>query len=228
MQKQSDKAYMEHARFRWETTKDGSRTLFDSQSGEAYKSRHAARAESESIYWRHGVSENPLAKDAFSVLELGFGLGSNLHFLLESWPKTFIHRFDYLGIDRDLSGARFFWQEENDPYGLSAFVETLSGKNTYFEGTLLEEDFLSALAKQKNDSFSTIFFAPFPPKANPESWSQAIFQECFRVLKPKGRLLTYSVSRVAKDCALSAGFRIEKIPLPEILQKRHGLLAIKD
>jgi len=213
-------------RFRWETTKDGSRTLFDAESGESYKSRHAARTESETIYWAMGVKEHPAfgRENPFCILELGFGLGTNFSFLAAQSLPTAV---EYTGIDRDLSGARLYWSEETDTLGLGNFVKTHSWRSGNLKAELLEQDFLKAMKGFPASGFHSVFFDPFSPKANPESWSEEIFREAFRLLRPQGRLATYSVSRIAKDAALHAGFHVEKRELPKILQKRHGLLALK-
>jgi tRNA U34 5-methylaminomethyl-2-thiouridine-forming methyltransferase MnmC len=72
-----------------------------------------------------------------------------------------------------------------------------------------------------------ILFDPFSPKANPEAWTSEVFRLAAALLAPGGRLVTYSVSRTAKDAAASAGLIVEKHPLPAELNKRSALLATK-
>lgn len=212
--------------FAWKTTKDGSLTLFDNRVGESYKSSHAAGTESHHVFIQPGLLEHPEWTKAqpFQILELGFGIGTNFRSLCSlSSPTQAIH---FRSIERDLSGANFFRTEQS-----SQELQTLVEKKSYcvenLQAELLVGEFLPTLRSLPSEIFHSIFFDPFSPKANPESWSQEIFQECFRVLRPKGRLLTYSVSRIVKDALSATGFRWEKRDLPEILNKRSALLAFK-
>ncbi len=98
-----------------------------------------------------------------------------------------------------------------------------------YSAALFEGDFFEVLTKLKQEQkqFHSIFFDPFSPSANPEAWSPILFQLAADLLPPQGRLVTYSVSRIAKDGCAQAGLLVEKRKLPDILQKRGALLAIK-
>ncbi len=216
-------------RFEWITTKDGSETLFDRRAGESYKSGHAARTETEAVFLNPGVLEHPERTEAerFRILELGFGLGTNLETLYAWWKKDKRQPLEFVTIDSDLSGLRFLGEAGK----LSDLTESLLRTGKYAEPgffvELLDLDFFAAFKKLKMDPrFHTIFFDPFSPKAEPKNWSADLFQKAKGVLRPHGRLVTYSVSRSAKDGLTRAGFTWEKRTLPAILHKRASLLAI--
>lgn len=212
-------------RFRVQPTKDGI-TVFDEEAGECFKSRHSAFTETEEVFYRPGVAENPWRERAhpFRILELGFGLGTNfLH--LASKKETSL---ELVSVERDLAGARFYLEQEANP----ALAEILANGHFKAGGYLArieEGDFFHVLPAlhARGERFHAVYFDPFSPKANPEAWTTELFSLAYALLEPEGRLVTYSVSRVAKDGAAAAGFIASKRDLPEELQKRNALLAVK-
>jgi tRNA U34 5-methylaminomethyl-2-thiouridine-forming methyltransferase MnmC len=211
-------------RFRLQETQGGV-TVFDEEAGECYKSRHSALAEAEHVFFRPGVIENwwyPTAAP-FRILELGFGLGTNFEFLRRQ--NAHLH---LTTIDRDLAGARFLLEAEANP-ALCAILESRRYEEGSFAAQLLEEDFFLALPRLigSGEKFHCVYFDPFSPKANPDAWTERLFRLATDLLEPNGRLVTYSVSRAAKDGAALAGLKVEKRDLPPELQKRSSLLAIK-
>ncbi len=212
-------------RFAIHTTEDGSLTVFDQEAGECYKSRHAARTEAEHVFYGPGVRENPHFGKAkpFRVLELGFGLGTNfLHFLESGFEGEF------LSLERDLGGVIFFL-EQQDHAPLRALVKERSLDSEKMKARVIEEDFFVALPKLAVEGYRAhcILFDPFSPKANPDCWTEKLFQLSSELLLPGGRLVTYSVSRAAKDGAAKAGLSVEKRDLPPSLKKRSALIAVK-
>jgi tRNA U34 5-methylaminomethyl-2-thiouridine-forming methyltransferase MnmC len=200
-------------------------TVFDREAGECFKSRHNAWLEAEEVFFRPGVAENPWFGKAapFRVLELGFGLGTNFLFLAERAAAL-----ELVSVDKDLAGAGFFLEQE-PASALQEILRTKAYRHGPFSARLLEGDFFSVLPglKAEGESFHCIYFDPFSPKANPEEWSARLFALAASLLAPGGRLVTYSVSRAAKDGAEAAGLRVEKRDLPPALRKRSSLLASK-
>ncbi len=216
-------------RFELRPTGDGSLTVFDHEAGECFKSRHAAKSEAEHVFYKPAVLENPhYAKNQstagpFRVLELGLGLGTNVQHFLE---RGFIGEF--LSIERDLAGAKFFLSQEHCE-SLHSLVSEGRFQSKDMTARLWIGDFASVMAELGEAGYTAhaILFDPFSPKANPEAWTMQIFKLAAALLIPGGRLVTYSVSRVAKDAALAAGLLIEKRDLPTQLCKRSALLAMK-
>ncbi len=209
-------------RFTVQETQAG-KTVFDQQAGECFKSRHSAWDEADQVFYRPGIAENPWFGEAkpFKVLELGFGLGTNFLFLQDK-PVHLV------SLDRDLSGARFFLEQEPNE-SLETIVSQKKFIRDSFKGELWEIDFTEALPKllAQKQQFHCIYFDPFSPKANPEAWRLQMFSWAAALLHPGGRLVTYSVSRIAKEGAKAAGLEVQKRDLPSALHKRSSLLAIK-
>ncbi|MGZ3671687.1 MAG: MnmC family methyltransferase [Bdellovibrionota bacterium] len=211
-------------RFELRTTEDGSLTVFDHEAGECFKSRHAARLESEHVFYSPAVLESPFYGQAeFEVLELGFGLGTNFqHFLARGFQGTFC------SIERDLAGVEFLLaQQPHAP--LETLVRTGALKQGGMQARLLRGDFFAELRTLITGGYRAhaVLFDPFSPAANPQAWTTELFSLAFKTLHPGGRLVTYSVSRAAKDSAVAAGFQVEKRDLPPELRKRSALLAIR-
>lgn len=213
-------------RFTLHPTDDGSLTVFDREAGECFKSRHAARSEAEHVFYGPAVLESPLygKVDEFRVLELGFGLGTNfLHFRERGFSGEFV------SIERDLAGARFFLGHEGAGEPLRELVREKHWAAGEMRAALFEEDFFTALPRLRAEGFvaHAVLFDPFSPKANPACWAAELFALAAGVLAPGGRLVTYSVSRAAKDGAAGAGLLVEKRSLPTSLKKRAALVARK-
>lgn len=212
-------------RFELRPTSDGSLTVFDSKAGECFKSRHAAELETKTVFIQPGVQENPWFGRAkpFRVLELGFGLGTNFLSLRQAALSL-----DFTSIERDLAGAEFFLEHFPDSE-LAELVNKRSFQREGFKARVMEMDFFAALEELTHAGarFHAIFFDPFSPKANPEAWTEKLFSAVAVLMEPDARLVTYSVSRIAKDAAAAAGLAIEKHKLPLTLNKRSALLATK-
>jgi tRNA U34 5-methylaminomethyl-2-thiouridine-forming methyltransferase MnmC len=208
-------------RFSLQNTATGT-TVFDAEVGECFKSMHSAGEESDVVFLQPGILEHPnfhpLKK--FRILELGFGLGSNFSLLLQKNLAV-----EYVGIERDFSGLAFFLNASPNS-DLEALYRNRSLIRGNVKARLIEADFFTAL-ESLDEKFDCVFFDPFSPKANPDCWQEKLFHLSYQCLNPQGRLVTYSVSRAAKDMAVNAGFHIQKRNLPKGLQKRSSLLAIK-
>lgn len=211
-------------RFELRTTPDGSLTVFDADAGECFKSRHAARSEAEAVFYAPAVLEHPrYGADDFETLELGFGLGTNfLHFLARGY------RGGFRSVERDLGGASFFLEHAPEP-ALAEILRTNVFAQGPMRAELLPGDFFAVLPRLAAQGYraDAVLFDPFSPKANPEAWTAELFRLTAAVMRPGARLVTYSVSRAAKDAALAAGLSVEKRDLPENLHKRSALLAIR-
>ncbi|NUM89496.1 MAG: hypothetical protein HUU37_09855 [Bdellovibrionales bacterium] len=206
-------------------TSDGSLTVYHPGTGECYRSGHAARTESEWVFFRPAVLEHPEISSAspFRVLELGYGLGTNFQFLADFHRQSPFRSLEFTSVDQDLSGAGFFPSSGE----AADFLRARSFHRAGFQALLLETTFEDALRQFPENHFHSVFFDPFSPKTEPGSWADEIFAATARALRPGGRLATYSVSRRAKDGLRAAGFSWEKTALPEILHKRNGMLAIR-
>ncbi|HCY25287.1 MAG TPA: SAM-dependent methyltransferase, partial [Cryomorphaceae bacterium] len=63
-------------------------------------------------------------------------------------------------------------------------------------------------------SFDLIYFDAFAPSAQPELWTDEIFEKMFKILAVDGCLVTYCAKGVVKRSMKAAGFEVERLPGP--------------
>src|ERR1700761_1343707 len=82
------------------TTADGSKTIYNSEVGENYHSRHGALQESRHVFVNAGLNYflEQTAANTVSVLEVGFGTGLNFLLSADVCSQAKI-RLDYTGIE---------------------------------------------------------------------------------------------------------------------------------
>ena len=216
-------------------TGDGSHSIKVPELGVIYHSVHGAIQESKHVFIEAGynASERFKRSDTLRVFEVGFGTGLNaLLTLIESkklnqkiyyesielFPLsvdeakmlnycTILHRDDLQKIFERLHECN--WEQE-----------TIVNANFSFKKS--KSDLLSF---QPSGSFDIIFFDAFDANAQPELWTEGIFEKMFEMLKPKGVLTTYSSKGTVRRAMETAGFTVEKIPGPP--GKREIVRAVK-
>jgi tRNA U34 5-methylaminomethyl-2-thiouridine-forming methyltransferase MnmC len=77
-----------------------------------------------------------------------------------------------------------------------------------------------------NQSFNLIFFDAFAPTAQPELWTQQVFEKMFYLLSDQGVLVTYCSKGDVRRAMAAAGFKVEKLQGPP--GKREMLRATKN
>jgi len=78
--------------------------------------------------------------------------------------------------------------------------------------TLVVEDLRTFHAEK--GAFDLIYFDAFAPSAQPELWSDRVFENMYRVLANGGMLTTYCAKGVVKRTMKAAGFEVEALPGP--------------
>jgi hypothetical protein len=91
-----------------------------------------------------------------------------------------------------------------------------AGKPTMIETGFTFELSTEDLRNFKTDepSFDLIYFDAFAPSAQPELWSEEVFQAMYDALLPGGALVTYCAKGVVKRTMKSVGFEVEALPGP--------------
>ena len=175
-------------------TEDGSNTIFNSEVGENYHSKHGALQESRHVFLKSGLeyflSVNPT--NSASILEVGFGTG--LNFLLSAeYCITHNITLDYTGIEAyplseemiaqtgyDQYIPEKLWQEfiEEYPASLKAPVklDTLCQLQTVH----------CKLQEFKSDrKYDVIYFDAFAAAYQPEMWNEAAIAHTLQFLKTR-------------------------------------------
>ncbi len=209
------------------TTHDGSDTLYSRSYDALYHSAFGAVSESKHVFIQQGLLTQS-EKSEISVLEFGFGTGLNafLSYLYSIHQHKKIH---YTGIEAfpihfDVASKL------NYPEYLAFIEEGEIFLRMHSESEFLIEDFhfnkIRLLSEIKKDqSFDCIYFDAFAPGAQPELWEQLVFNQLFKILKPKGCLVTYCAQGEARRRLESAGFKVERLTGPP--GKREMLRGLK-
>lgn len=211
-------------------TSDGSQTLYSETYRQTYHSLFGARTESVHVFVEaSGVADALRAGRPMRVLEVGFGTG--LNFLLTA-DLALRHGapLRYVALERELLESETF-----RALGYETLIEAsllvnrlyrwvftlpgpdLSGLLTCRLHDTLHLDLLLGDATRTplpEPAFDAIYQDAFSPDANPELWTPAFFSKLYAVLKPGGRLSTYSASRAVREALAEAGFVVEKRPGP--------------
>jgi len=219
------------------TTADGSKTIQIEDWNEQYHSVHGAIQEANYVYIKHGLlffNSEVLQEDVdnrISILEIGFGTGLNAILTLLTAEGLDLN-IDYCGVEAYPVSSEELMQLN--------YPEALNIKNNSFEEIHKSDWEIShhiteqfSLTKQQKyfdeitdvNCYDIIYFDAFGARVQPELWTEAIFENMYKALKPNGVLVTYSSKGTVKRALRSVGFKIKRLEGPP--GKRHMIRAIK-
>jgi len=205
--------------------------------GDVYKSRAGAVAEAHTVFiGGTGAAERWRARERFTVLELGFGLGVNFLATLAAW-RADPHRSDrlhFVSIEGQLLRAdeiarahlalavdgddarrlRSRWPPATP--GLHR-MEFDAGRVTL---TIAIGD-VGALLPRLAVAADAFYLDGFAPDRNPAMWSPGVAKGLARLAHPGATLATYSAAGSVHAALAAAGFEIELHP--GFAGKRHRL-----
>jgi len=216
------------------TTGDGSKTIYNSEVGENYHSKHGSLQESRHVFLKSGL-EHFLAKSnvsEVSVLEVGFGTGLNFLLSAEYCADKQIH-LKYTGIEAyPLSPqmiAQTGYNEYVQPEVWRSFIENYSDslkkpvQTDAFCQLQISHCKLSDFASK--DHCDVIYFDAFAAVHQPEMWREETIAQTVNFLKPGGVFVTYAITGDLKRTMKNLGLKVEKAP--GALGKREMLRAVK-
>ncbi|MEO8486850.1 MAG: FAD-dependent 5-carboxymethylaminomethyl-2-thiouridine(34) oxidoreductase MnmC, partial [Betaproteobacteria bacterium] len=173
----------------------------------------------------NGLPERWSGRRAFTILELGFGLGVNFLTTWKLWRETSDRpaQLHYVAIDRhpprreDLAAALAGYDglRELARALVDRFPPPLAGTHarTFDDGhvllTLVFDDVGPALRKL-DASADAIFLDGFAPSRNPEMWSAAVLRGVALHAKPGATCATWSTARAVREALGEAGFVVER------------------
>lgn len=207
----------------WVKTKDGSPSLYVPELEQHYHSLHGALQESRHVFIAAGL--HTLAHQAeVRILEIGFGTGLNA--LLSHFEKASPNQVLYYHSLEKYPLKEDEWQALDWP---DLFLSKPTYQDFYRElhqaewhkDCALKADFI--LRKEhtdlrtfspQQDYYDLIYFDAFSPEAQPELWTEAIFEKMENCLKPEGQLLTYCVKGSVRRAMKAAQLQVAKIPGP--------------
>lgn len=201
-------------------TADGSKTIFVEALDEHYHSIHGALAESRHVFIQSGL--NSFESQDVSILEIGFGTGLNAITTLER-NEVLKKNIRYTGVEAYPVDTSDFSQLKYSKLDLDKVVlpylekihetpwEVFQEINPNFQLKKEDKKFQDIEALEE---FDLIYFDAFAPSAQPELWTEAIFEKMFTALKPNGLLVTYCAKGQVKRNMKAVGFTVERLPGP--------------
>jgi len=207
--------------FKVVVTADGSRTLSADDTGsEIYHSRHGALQESRYVFIRQGLdffgSQAPKADPLF-ILEIGFGTGLNA-ILAMQWAQ--LHKYDvrYVGLEPNRVEINLLHELD---YPTLLDVSKHDFVDLHTENGLSRPFFEAKIITNKLEDYSLpqpvfdlCWFDAFSPRFQPDIWQEENFKKVYELLKPGGRMVTYSAKGEVQRALKSTGFTVEKLPGP--------------
>ncbi len=201
-------------------TADGSRTIFVEALDEHYHSIHGALAESRHVFIQSGL--DTIKNKKISILEIGFGTGLNLITTLEH-NQSLHKNIHYTGVEAYPVSKSDYSKLNYSQLNLEESVLPFLNKIHETEWEVFQDIAPNFLLKkeekkfqdiEEKEAFDLIYFDAFAPTAQPELWTESIFEKMFAALKPNGILVTYCAKGQVKRNMKAVGFTIERLPGP--------------
>lgn len=203
------------------TTSDGSKTIYNSEVGEHYHSKHGALQESRHVFLNTGLVhflENTPTKQV-SILEVGFGTG--LNFLLTAeYCSSNSTSLNYTGIEAypvstemiAKTGYDAFVSKEIWEGFLCLYPTALNKEFSAITECKLEIAHCKLLEFSTTQTYDVLYFDAFAAVHQPEMWTTEALAQVTQYLKPNGIFVTYAITGNLKRSMKSLGFSIEKAP----------------
>lgn len=231
-------------------TADGSNTIFNSEVGENYHSRHGALQESRHVFLNSGLKYflefskkvSPPGGDlegAVSILEVGFGTGLNFLLTADFCIAKNI-QLKYTGIEAyplntdmisqtgyDQYVPEELWQQfiVNYPESLQHRINLNINSKPSIVDCQLQIAHCKLLNFQSDKLYDVIYFDAFAAIHQPEMWDEAAISHTLKFLKPGGVFVTYAITGNLKRIIKGLGLKVEKAPGAP--GKREMLRAVK-
>ena len=213
-------------------TTDGSYTLYVPELDETYHSTNGALQESLHVFIDSGLKFSQLKKA--SILEIGFGTGLNALTTFDEAQKSALN-IVYTSLEafplswNEVANLNYLALEDFEHYSVPfKEMHTCGWENT----CAISPDFSLRKMNLKlqdvafENEFDLIYFDAFAPQIQPELWTEAIFAQMYKALKPYGILVTYCAKGSVKRALKAVGFELQSIPGPP--GKREMSRAVKN
>ena len=193
---------------------DGSTTLWVPGLDEHYHSIHGALTESQHVFIEAGLKA--IGTSNVRILEVGLGTALNARLTLDQAQKDG-RTIAYDALEKfpltkeEIEAVGFQGMSKEAPF-LTATPGAVTQITEKFTFRLLVEDVKTFNGEQ--GSYDLIYFDAFAPSAQPDLWTDAVFENMYGLLKPGGALVTYCAKGVVKRSMKAAGFEVEALPGP--------------
>ena len=194
------------------TTADGSLTIWVPKLDEHYHSIHGAMTESQHVFIDAGL--NAIQKNEIHLLEVGLGTALNARLTCEQRKEKQIH---YLAIEKfPLNKEEIKKVREKGRHKEAEILSIEPGQPVELEpGFTVELSTIDVKVFNKSQpTFDLVYFDAFAPSAQPELWTQEVFQGLYDAMNLGGILVTYCAKGSVKRMLKKVGFQVEVLPGP--------------
>ncbi len=203
---------------------------FSARYGDVYASRAGAAGQAREVFLQGcalaGAQPCWQGRRQFTVLETGFGLGSNFLATWQAWrddprrPQV-LH---YVALELHPLHARDLVQECADPRWRALAAEVAAQWPPAMPGLhpiwldggqvrlLLALGDAPSLLPQLQLGADAVYLDGFAPARNPRMWNPELLQAVTEVCRGGARLASYSVARQVCDGLRAAGWEVHKMP----------------
>ena|SRR5579875_1348872 len=203
-------------------TKDGSHTIAIADMQVTYHSVHGAIQESRHVFIEAGFTyvRNQLPHQPICIFEMGFGTGLNalltaieaeqtqtpiFYTAIEQYPLT-ANEYAHLNYCCLLNCNEGLLQQMHDcPWNEAVKI------TPFFTLQKIQNSLIHYQTVQR---FHLIYYDAFAPSAQPELWTQTVFEKLHQRLHTNGILVTYCSKGDVRRAMTAAGFSVTKLPGP--------------
>ncbi len=201
-------------------------TPYSAAFGDVYHSAAGGPAQARHVFLGgNGLPERWRGHECFTILETGFGLGTNFLATWAEWkadPQR-CHKLHFVSVEKHPFHAADLLSVHAPDAQLGPLARELCDAwpmlvpgmhRMAFEGggvvlTLAFAEIATALA-QLRLSADALYLDGFAPAKNPEMWAAPLFRRLSRLAAPEATLATYTAASAVRDALLAAGFSVEK------------------
>ena len=193
---------------------DGSTTIWVPGLDEHYHSIHGALTESRHVFIEAGLKV--FDKSSVRILEVGLGTALNARLTLDQAQQDGLN-VQYDALEKfplraeEIAAVGLQGMSKEAPF-LSAIPGAVTQITEHFTYRLLVEDLKTFEGEQ--DFYDLIYFDAFAPSAQPDLWTDTVFEKIYNLLKPGGALVTYCAKGAVKRSMKTVGFEVEALPGP--------------
>ena len=207
-------------------TKDGSKTLLNTELNETYHSRNGAIQESLHVFLGAGfqdfTTENPQLLH-ISVLEIGFGTGLNALLTLQKCLdnpaiSVYYESLETYPLDYEQVKDLGYLEQIQDPR-LEEYFEKMHQTDwnkpfTICSNFVLHKKNMSLRDFQSEQMFHIVYFDAFAPNVQPEMWEIENLRKIKNNMLLKGFFVTYCAKGQLKRDLKELGFLVERLSGP--------------
>lgn len=195
--------------------RDGSFSLYSGAVDEGFHSAAGALREANEKFVVPAALERFAPGRQLVVAEVAVGTGTNTAALVAAAATTGLE-LDWWGLELDHRplalaladpGFRAQW-----PAAVIGRLEDLSGSDRLRLGDARRQ--LPELLKRLAGRCDLVLLDAFSPQRCPQLWSLEFLEELVRLLRPDGRLLTYSSAAAVRRCLQDLGLELRAIRPP--------------